>query len=82
MKIRCDVCEREEAALFCPSDEAALCDGCDRTIHHANKLATKHSRISLHQPNTNASPLCDICHVRTSTHSLSYSYFTLCWYQI
>ncbi|KAF7841026.1 B-box zinc finger protein 20 isoform X2 [Senna tora] len=58
MKIECDVCEKEEATIFCPSDEAALCDGCDRTIHNANKLSRNHPRFSLHHHH---SPLCDIC---------------------
>ncbi|XP_062076869.1 B-box zinc finger protein 20 [Humulus lupulus] len=61
MKIRCDVCDKEEASVFCTADEAALCDDCDRRVHHANKLASKHSRFSLLQPGFKESPLCDIC---------------------
>ncbi|KAK7409799.1 hypothetical protein VNO78_00128 [Psophocarpus tetragonolobus] len=64
MKILCDVCEKAEALLFCPADEAALCHGCDRTIHHANKLATKHPRFSLHYPTSKDIPICDICQER------------------
>ncbi|MED6181337.1 hypothetical protein PIB30_018482 [Stylosanthes scabra] len=64
MKIQCDVCQKVEASFFCPSDEAALCHGCDRTIHSANKVATKHTRLSLHHPNFKDSPLCDICQER------------------
>lgn len=63
MKIQCDVCDKVEASVFCPSDEAALCHSCDRTIHHANKLASKHARFSLLQPNSKDFPLCDICQV-------------------
>ena len=64
MKIQCDVCEKEEAYVFCPADEAALCHGCDHSIHHANKLAVKHTRFPLHHPATSReSPLCDICQV-------------------
>jgi len=63
MKIQCDVCHKEVASLFCPSDEAALCHACDRTIHHANKLADKHKRFSLHHPTSKGTTLCDICHV-------------------
>jgi hypothetical protein len=63
MKIQCDVCEKAEASMFCPSDEAALCNGCDHTIHHANKLATKHARFSLVHLNSKDYPLCDICQV-------------------
>ncbi|XP_024030098.1 B-box zinc finger protein 20 isoform X2 [Morus notabilis] len=66
MKIRCDVCDREEASVFCSADEAALCDGCDRRVHHANKLASKHPRFSLLQPTFKESPLCDICQERRS----------------
>ncbi|MED6204318.1 hypothetical protein PIB30_008136 [Stylosanthes scabra] len=65
MKIQCDVCDKNEASLFCPADEAALCHACDRTIHHANKLATKHTRFTLHHPSSkDTPPLCDICQDR------------------
>ncbi|RDX75189.1 B-box zinc finger protein 21, partial [Mucuna pruriens] len=64
MKIQCDVCDKMEATVFCSADEAALCHSCDRTIHHANKLATKHTRFSLHYPTSNHFPLCDICQER------------------
>ncbi|XP_047165801.1 B-box zinc finger protein 20-like [Vigna umbellata] len=62
MKIQCDVCHKEVASFFCPADEAALCHACDRTIHHANKLAHKHKRLSLSHPTSIAATLCDICH--------------------
>ncbi|XP_015892379.1 B-box zinc finger protein 20 isoform X2 [Ziziphus jujuba] len=64
MKIRCDVCDKEEASVFCCADEAALCNGCDQRVHHANKLASKHSRFSLLHPTFKQSPLCDICQER------------------
>ena len=70
MKIRCDVCDKEEASVFCPSDEAALCAPCDRQIHRANKLASQHNRFSLLHSSASASaaatsePLCDICQIR------------------
>ncbi|XVF01029.1 hypothetical protein REPUB_Repub04eG0052400 [Reevesia pubescens] len=64
MKIWCDVCGKEEAMVFCSADEAALCESCDRRVHHANKLASKHSRFSLLHPSFKDSPLCDICQER------------------
>ncbi|GAV74144.1 zf-B_box domain-containing protein [Cephalotus follicularis] len=64
MKIRCDVCDIEEALWFCSADEASLCNECDGTIHHANKLASKHLRFSLLQPNCKEPLLCDICQRR------------------
>ncbi|KAJ4963042.1 hypothetical protein NE237_022981 [Protea cynaroides] len=64
MKIQCDVCNREEASLFCSADEAALCHGCDHRIHHANKLATKHDRFPLLHPSSKEAPRCDICQER------------------
>ncbi|KAK4562594.1 hypothetical protein RGQ29_005194 [Quercus rubra] len=64
MKIQCDVCDKEGATVFCPADEAALCDGCDNSIHHANKLASKHTRFSLVHPSSKEFPLCDICQER------------------
>ncbi|KAL2241986.1 B-box zinc finger protein 20 [Sesamum indicum] len=64
MKIQCDVCEKDEASLFCVADEAALCTACDHRVHHANKLAGKHQRFSLHYPSSKQAPLCDICQER------------------
>ncbi|KAI4316881.1 hypothetical protein L6164_024816 [Bauhinia variegata] len=61
MKIQCDVCNKDEASVFCTADEAALCDGCDRRVHHANKLASKHQRFSLERPCAKKYPLCDVC---------------------
>lgn len=64
MKIQCDVCNKEEAFVFCSADEAALCKGCDHRVHHANKLASKHHRFPLlSQANADA-PICDICKER------------------
>jgi hypothetical protein len=63
MKIQCDVCSKNEASLFCTADEAALCTDCDHRVHHANKLASKHHRLSLHNPSPKQHPLCDICQV-------------------
>ncbi|KAK6938895.1 B-box-type zinc finger [Dillenia turbinata] len=65
MKIQCDVCNKEEAKVFCSADEAALCGGCDHRVHHANKLASKHLRSSLLLPSSpKQAPLCDICQER------------------
>ncbi|WJX51379.1 hypothetical protein P8452_37581 [Trifolium repens] len=64
MKIQCDACQKQEASLFCPADEAALCNHCDHTIHQANKLSAKHKRFSLHHPTSKDIPLCDICKER------------------
>ncbi|XP_043708690.1 B-box zinc finger protein 21-like isoform X2 [Telopea speciosissima] len=61
MKIQCDVCNKEEASLFCSADEAALCHACDHRVHHANKLAGKHHRFSLLHPSSKDFPRCDIC---------------------
>lgn len=47
--------------MYCSADEAALCSACDHRVHHANKLAGKHLRFSLHHPSPKESPLCDIC---------------------
>ncbi|KAK4349032.1 hypothetical protein RND71_031787 [Anisodus tanguticus] len=64
MKIQCDVCNKNEASVFCVADEAALCDSCDHRVHHANKLAGKHQRFSLLQPSPKQIPVCDICQER------------------
>ncbi|KAL4555589.1 hypothetical protein LXL04_038212 [Taraxacum kok-saghyz] len=64
MKIQCDVCHQSEAAVYCTADEASLCTACDHRVHHANKLASKHSRFSLINPSFKDSPRCDICQER------------------
>ncbi|KAI3460362.1 hypothetical protein Pfo_017025 [Paulownia fortunei] len=64
MKIQCDVCDKDEASVFCVADEATLCAACDHRVHHANKLAEKHQRFALHQPSPKQAPLCDICQER------------------
>uniref|UniRef100_A0A7C8ZHX1 B box-type domain-containing protein n=2 Tax=Opuntia streptacantha TaxID=393608 RepID=A0A7C8ZHX1_OPUST len=64
MKIQCDVCEKQRASVFCAADEAALCEECDQRVHHANKLASKHQRLSLQHPSFKDAPLCDICQDR------------------
>lgn len=60
MKIQCNVCETAEATVLCCADEAALCHDCDEKIHAANKLASKHQRVSLTQ-SLSQMPKCDIC---------------------
>lgn len=46
--------------MLCCADEAALCDQCDRKVHAANKLASKHQRVSLSH-SSSYMPKCDIC---------------------
>ncbi|GAB4849303.1 hypothetical protein Ancab_004103 [Ancistrocladus abbreviatus] len=60
MKIQCHVCEAAEAAVLCCADEAALCRACDEKVHAANKLASKHQRVSLSN-SASQMPKCDIC---------------------
>ncbi|XP_074368201.1 B-box zinc finger protein 22-like isoform X1 [Apium graveolens] len=60
MKIQCNVCEVAEATVLCCADEAALCCACDMEVHAANKLASKHQRVSLTNSNS-PMPKCDIC---------------------
>ncbi|KAH0451207.1 hypothetical protein IEQ34_018506 [Dendrobium chrysotoxum] len=64
MKILCDVCGAKEAAVFCCADEAALCSECDHRVHRANKLADKHTRLSLLSSSPQPHHLCDICQER------------------
>uniref|UniRef100_A0ACD5UH82 Uncharacterized protein n=1 Tax=Avena sativa TaxID=4498 RepID=A0ACD5UH82_AVESA len=67
MRVQCDVCGVEPAAVLCCADEAALCSACNRRVHLANKLAGKHRRITLLQPSSatdDAGPLCDVCKER------------------
>ncbi|CAL5405993.1 unnamed protein product [Camellia sinensis] len=60
MKIQCNVCGVAEAKVLCCADEAALCWACDEKVHAANKLASKHQRISL-SSSSSPMPKCDIC---------------------
>ncbi|KAL6873609.1 hypothetical protein ACP4OV_013691 [Aristida adscensionis] len=67
MRVQCDVCGGEPAAVLCCADEAALCSACDRRVHRANKLAGKHRRLPLLHPSASsgdAAPLCDVCKER------------------
>lgn len=65
MKVQCDVCAAGAAEVYCCADEAALCGRCDRHVHRANRLASKHHRFSLLHPSSSAQspPLCDVCKV-------------------
>lgn len=63
MKIQCNVCEAAEANVLCCADEAALCYTCDEKVHAANKLASKHQRVSLSN-SSSPMPKCDICQVQ------------------
>lgn len=74
MKIQCDVCDKEEASVYCSADEATLCQSCDYQVHHANKLASKHIRFSLIHPSFKDSPLCDICQVLIYLYKVDSSY--------
>ncbi|GKV12068.1 hypothetical protein SLEP1_g23270 [Rubroshorea leprosula] len=47
----CDYCNESAAMLFCRADTARLCVSCDRHVHSANQLVTKHLRWQL----------CDAC---------------------
>lgn len=47
----CDYCSEATALLYCRADSAKLCLLCDREIHSANQLFSKHTRL----------PLCDAC---------------------
>ncbi|OIT21460.1 PREDICTED: B-box zinc finger protein 22-like [Nicotiana attenuata] len=60
MKIQCNACESAEARVLCCADEAALCWSCDDKVHAANKLASKHQRVSL-SASSSPMPKCDIC---------------------
>lgn len=46
----CELC-KEAASVYCPSDSAFLCRGCDARVHQANFLVARHVR----------NPLCSGC---------------------
>ncbi|XP_020205062.1 zinc finger protein CONSTANS-LIKE 4-like [Cajanus cajan] len=41
----CEVCEQALAHITCKADAVALCLTCDRDIHSANPLASRHERL-------------------------------------
>lgn len=43
---RCELCKLK-AAIYCGSDKARLCWGCDARVHSANFLVARHSRYLL-----------------------------------
>lgn len=43
----CAACRVAPASIYCPSDAAILCTACDILVHEANKLARRHTRVSL-----------------------------------
>ncbi|XP_027353981.1 zinc finger protein CONSTANS-LIKE 4 [Abrus precatorius] len=47
----CDSCKSATATLYCRPDSAFLCAACDSKVHAANKLASRHPRVSL----------CEVC---------------------
>ncbi|KAG8095177.1 hypothetical protein GUJ93_ZPchr0012g22038 [Zizania palustris] len=70
MRVQCDDCGTEPVTVICCADEAALCSACDRRVHHANRLASKHRRLPLIHTSSSspgdadvAAPLCDVCKV-------------------
>mmetsp|Transcript_8364 Transcript_8364/g.11285 ORF Transcript_8364/g.11285 Transcript_8364/m.11285 type:complete len:274 (-) Transcript_8364:154-975(-) len=44
---KCDICQNENAFVFCRDDRAVLCRRCDMSIHAPNTLAEKHDRFLL-----------------------------------
>ncbi|KAJ3683763.1 hypothetical protein LUZ60_013990 [Juncus effusus] len=56
-KPTCDFCSAAPPVIFCRADSARLCLGCDRQVHAANTVSSRHSR----------SILCDTCHSSAST---------------
>ncbi|KAK9794054.1 hypothetical protein WJX73_010120 [Symbiochloris irregularis] len=44
---QCDICQEQNAALFCAEDRTLLCRRCDLMIHKANAQTAKHHRTLL-----------------------------------
>lgn len=64
----CDYCNESTALLYCRADSAKLCFSCDREVHSANQLFTKHTR----------SQLCDACDVSPASIFCSTESRVLC----
>jgi hypothetical protein len=49
--VACDYCSEARAAVYCRADSARLCLPCDRLVHAANAVCSRHARA----------PLCAAC---------------------
>ncbi|XP_020275076.1 zinc finger protein CONSTANS-LIKE 13-like [Asparagus officinalis] len=43
----CDFCSNSKAILYCRADDARLCLSCDRHVHQANSVCSRHPRALL-----------------------------------
>ncbi|KAE8726070.1 Zinc finger protein CONSTANS-LIKE 6 [Hibiscus syriacus] len=43
----CDSCIKKRARWYCAADDAFLCQACDSSVHLANPLARRHTRVRL-----------------------------------
>ncbi|CAI9780716.1 unnamed protein product [Fraxinus pennsylvanica] len=41
----CDTCQAAPWTVYCRTDAAYLCNGCDGRIHSANRVASRHERV-------------------------------------
>jgi len=54
---KCDLCQRENAVLWCSNCTAKLCKNCDQKSHTGNRLLESHNRIGIEE----AKPLMEFC---------------------
>lgn len=50
----CENCLRKRARWFCGADDAFLCQACDKSVHSANQLASRHERVRLETSSTSS----------------------------
>ncbi|XVF31656.1 hypothetical protein REPUB_Repub17cG0010100 [Reevesia pubescens] len=43
----CDTCRSAACTVYCRADSAYLCSGCDARVHAANRVASRHERVSV-----------------------------------
>ncbi|CAD6216759.1 unnamed protein product [Miscanthus lutarioriparius] len=60
----CESCTSLPAVVYCRADSARLCLPCDRHVHGANAVSTRHVRA----------PLCDGCRATTATATAAGSF--------
>lgn len=51
----CENCLRKRARWFCSADDAFLCQACDKSVHSANNLASRHERVRLETSSSSSS---------------------------
>lgn len=64
----CDYCNSSSALLFCRTDSAFLCMGCDAKVHATSKLGSRHERVWM----------CEVCEQAPASFTCKADAASLC----